>query len=338
MQFFRVGRTGQTLFPAPTETLRKPPAVHPSLRRGFSPEHSIQRLPFIGGQPPPRDGSLGGRRRGGHRVVFVVLRCRQSQRGQSVVPLGQREPAEQQQSGQRLLRALRPASTGAVFQLHSDRNLRNDLRPGVTERLPRLPSARPADSAIRRGCGPCLREAPAIQPSLRQGDFPCRNSSQRLLSYAAAGYRNNATGALDVVGTNGYCWSSSSYNAGNNNAGMLNFNSGNVNPLNGGNRAIARAVRCVQHLPGISDADRTMRIRTAPYDPEWQGPRFQPERSVDSAIRWRCPGPRARKRRQLYIPAYCGVAALRGAPSRQTFQRLRLTLKLRATATPRREP
>ncbi len=77
---------------------------------------------------------------------------------------------------------------------------------------------------------------------------------------------------------------------------------------------------------------------TAPYDPEWQGPRFQPERSVDSAIRWRCPGPRARKRRQLYIPAYCGVAALRGAPSRQTFQRLLLTLKLRATATVRREP
>ncbi|WP_304953620.1 hypothetical protein [uncultured Alistipes sp.] len=31
---------------------------------------------------------------------------------------------------------------------------------------------------------------------------------------------------------------------------MLNFNSTNVNPLNNGNRAIARAVRCVQHLPG----------------------------------------------------------------------------------------
>lgn len=117
MQLFRVGRTGPTLFLAPTATLRKPPAVHPSLRRGFSPEHSIQRLPFIGGQPPPRDGSLGGRRRGGHRVVFVVLRCRQSQRGQSVVPLGQREPAEQQQSGQRLLRALRPASAGCFYFL-----------------------------------------------------------------------------------------------------------------------------------------------------------------------------------------------------------------------------
>ena len=111
MQLFRVGRTGPTLFLAPTATLRKPPAVHPSLRRGFSPEHSIQRLPFIGGQPPPRDGSLGGRRRGGHRVVFVVLRCRQSQRGQSVVPLGQREPAEQQLPGSRFPRALRPELT-----------------------------------------------------------------------------------------------------------------------------------------------------------------------------------------------------------------------------------
>lgn len=53
------------------------------------------------------------------------------------------------------------------------------------------------------------------------------------------------------IGTNGYAWSSSSYAAdGSNayNAGMLNFNSTNVNPLNNGNRAIARAVRCVQHL------------------------------------------------------------------------------------------
>ena len=69
-----------------------------------------------------------------------------------------------------------------------------------------------------------------------------------MLSYAAAGYRYNATGALDVVGTNGYCWSSSSYYAGNNNAGMLNFNSGNVNPLNWNNRANGFSVRCVQHL------------------------------------------------------------------------------------------
>lgn len=50
------------------------------------------------------------------------------------------------------------------------------------------------------------------------------------------------------VGTEGLLWSSSSYAAGNYNAGFLNFNSGNVRPLNNGNRAAALSVRCVQHL------------------------------------------------------------------------------------------
>ena len=50
------------------------------------------------------------------------------------------------------------------------------------------------------------------------------------------------------VGTNGYVYSSSSYAAGNYNAGYLNFNSSNVNPLNNANRAAALSVRCVQHL------------------------------------------------------------------------------------------
>ncbi|MDE6877182.1 MAG: hypothetical protein K2P00_05125 [Alistipes sp.] len=52
------------------------------------------------------------------------------------------------------------------------------------------------------------------------------------------------------VGTNGYVYSSSSYAAGDRNAGNLNFNSGNVNPLNNANRAAALSVRCVQHLHG----------------------------------------------------------------------------------------
>ncbi|MDE6446476.1 MAG: hypothetical protein K2L06_06420 [Alistipes sp.] len=70
-----------------------------------------------------------------------------------------------------------------------------------------------------------------------------------MLFMPAAGYRHNSTGALTVVGTNGYAWSSSPYvTDGTNarNAGMLNFDSANVNPLNDGNHAIARAVRCVQ--------------------------------------------------------------------------------------------
>ncbi len=73
------------------------------------------------------------------------------------------------------------------------------------------------------------------------------HSSQRL-PHIAAGNRNRETGALTNVGTNGYVWSSSSNYAGSNNAGNLNFNSSNVNPLNNTNRANGFSVRCVQHL------------------------------------------------------------------------------------------
>ncbi|MDE6507877.1 MAG: fibrobacter succinogenes major paralogous domain-containing protein [Alistipes sp.] len=71
-----------------------------------------------------------------------------------------------------------------------------------------------------------------------------------MLQSPAAGYRNRETGALGGIGTEGNVWSSSSYAAGNINAGRLNFNSGNVNPLNTGNRANGFSVRCVQHLQG----------------------------------------------------------------------------------------
>ena len=64
----------------------------------------------------------------------------------------------------------------------------------------------------------------------------------------ATGYRHRESGALTNVGTEGDVWSSSSAYAGNLNAGNLNFNSGNVNPLNNSNRANAFSVRCVQHL------------------------------------------------------------------------------------------
>ena len=76
--------------------------------------------------------------------------------------------------------------------------------------------------------------------------IPSDHSFQRLLLLPAAGYRHDASGALTNVSTNGYYWSSSSYAAGNINAGFLNFNSGNVNPLNNGNRAAGLSVRCVQ--------------------------------------------------------------------------------------------
>ncbi len=76
------------------------------------------------------------------------------------------------------------------------------------------------------------------------------HSSDCFLQAPAAGYRSNASGALGYVGERGHCWSSSSYAAGNVNAGYLYFNAGNVNPLNNANRANGFSVRCVQHLPG----------------------------------------------------------------------------------------
>ena len=66
--------------------------------------------------------------------------------------------------------------------------------------------------------------------------------------YPAAGYRDTSTGALLVVGTEGGSWCSSSYVAGNHNAGDFWFHTGNVNPLNNGNRSNGLPVRCVQHL------------------------------------------------------------------------------------------
>ncbi len=90
----------------------------------------------------------------------------------------------------------------------------------------------------RQLCIPVCRKALSLFPAFIPAIAPP----------SAAGYRLNSSGALTNVGTNGYVWSSSSYYAGNNNAGYLNFNSGAVNPLNNANRANAFSVRCVQHL------------------------------------------------------------------------------------------
>ena len=75
-----------------------------------------------------------------------------------------------------------------------------------------------------------------------------RHSIQRL-PFIATGYRSAAAGALTAVGTEGNYRSSSSYAADGTNANRaanLNFNAGNVNPLNNATRASALTVRCVQ--------------------------------------------------------------------------------------------
>lgn len=70
--------------------------------------------------------------------------------------------------------------------------------------------------------------------------------SKRLLSLAASGYRNRTSGAPTNVGSNGNSWSSSPNSSGSANAGNLNFNATNVNPLNNNGRANGFPVRCVR--------------------------------------------------------------------------------------------
>ena len=59
--------------------------------------------------------------------------------------------------------------------------------------------------------------------------------------FAASGYRNNGSGALTNVSSNGNYWSFAPISQ--TNARNLNFNSGNVNPLNNNNRSNGFSVR-----------------------------------------------------------------------------------------------
>ena len=95
---------------------------------------------------------------------------------------------------------------------------------------------------------------------------PPPHSFKRLLFAPAAGYRNTSSGVLAFAGTNGYAWSSSPAFSGSVYAGMFNFHSGEVDPLNtGAYRGHARTVRCVQHLSKLL----LVPIRTAPKQPGW---------------------------------------------------------------------
>ena len=62
----------------------------------------------------------------------------------------------------------------------------------------------------------------------------------------AAGLRSGNSGELASTSSFGYYWSSSPGYGGNNGAGNLHFYSGNVGPLNSGNRAGGFSVRCVR--------------------------------------------------------------------------------------------
>ncbi|MCM1150793.1 MAG: fibrobacter succinogenes major paralogous domain-containing protein [Alistipes sp.] len=74
-----------------------------------------------------------------------------------------------------------------------------------------------------------------------------------------SGNRGNTSGALNNVGAQGLCWSSSPA-SGSGNAGGLNFNSTYVGPVPDHNRANAFPVRCVQHLRGLFFIDSILTI------------------------------------------------------------------------------
>ena len=67
----------------------------------------------------------------------------------------------------------------------------------------------------------------------------------------ASGSRHNTTGALSVVGSRGYYWSSSPISAGSANASILRFYSDEMTLLYSNTRAYAFPVRCVQHLQAV---------------------------------------------------------------------------------------
>ena len=75
-----------------------------------------------------------------------------------------------------------------------------------------------------------------VRPSL-----PTAHPSNGALTTDASGYRNRTSGGLNNVGSNGNFWSFAPYSQ--TNARNLNFNSGNVNPLNNNNRANGFSVR-----------------------------------------------------------------------------------------------
>ncbi|MBK5722597.1 FimB/Mfa2 family fimbrial subunit [Dysgonomonas sp. Marseille-P4677] len=71
-----------------------------------------------------------------------------------------------------------------------------------------------------------------------------RSKSESYLYFPAAGYRYNDDGDLSNVGSNGFYWSGSPNNTGNNSY-MLDFNKGSINPKATNVRRYAFSVRCV---------------------------------------------------------------------------------------------
>ena len=89
--------------------------------------------------------------------------------------------------------------------------------------------------ATPRGVVPEGAASSGSQPRRRPQAPGLAFNNWRTQYAAAAGYRNRTSGALGNVGSNGNWWTFAPNSQ--TNARYLNFNSGNVNPLNTNNRA-----------------------------------------------------------------------------------------------------
>ena len=92
----------------------------------------------------------------------------------------------------------------------------------------------------------CRIERQLFIPVCCGAGFSAAASIPAIALTVPSGLRNNTSGDLWGVGTNGYAWSSSP-TSGSTNAGYLDFNSTNVDPLSNGYRAYGFSVRCVQN-------------------------------------------------------------------------------------------
>ena len=73
--------------------------------------------------------------------------------------------------------------------------------------------------------------------------------------YPAVGCRNNDSGALNNVGSSGYCWSASPHPSGSSHAYYLRFSNGNVYPAGSKFRSYGYSVRCVQDIEVVPEPD-----------------------------------------------------------------------------------
>ncbi|WP_304583280.1 hypothetical protein [uncultured Alistipes sp.] len=128
------------------------------------------------------------------------------------------------------------------------------------------------------------------------------------------------------IGTEGNYRSSSTAASGSVSAGNLNFNAGNVNPLNGWYRANAYSVRCVQHLPL-----EAVRLGERPdgQDPEWRRSRLLsarsqiPQSAGRTVRRWPAVHPRSHRERPAKLsrtinPAIARKPGAAGYRNRET--------------------